>query len=139
MALFECEVRKQSDDEDGVSKPYRFVIFKSDKSDNITVPLRLAADNSSAQSRWIEVINRAINDCQTGDEFLDTVKKNLTLPPNAIASPDCFGYLVKLGTQWKSWSKRYCVLKDSVLYFYQDASAKSAFGKLNELGNPDNL
>ncbi|XP_044253197.1 uncharacterized protein LOC123004146 [Tribolium madens] len=123
VVLFEHEIRKQSDDEEGVSKNHRFVIYKPE-----AVPLHLAADNSTALNRWYDVINRAINDSQTVDEFVEKTKNNLTLAPNSISNPDCFGYLVKLGTQWKSWSKRYCVLKDACLYFYQDAGSKCAFG-----------
>nr|XP_015838279.1 PREDICTED: uncharacterized protein LOC658297 isoform X4 [Tribolium castaneum] len=123
VMLFDHEVRKQSDDEEGVSKNHRFVIYKPE-----AVPLHLAADNGTALNRWYDVISRAISDSQTVDEFLEKTKKNLTLAPNSISNPDCFGYLVKLGTQWKSWSKRYCVLKDACLYFYQDAGSKCAFG-----------
>jgi hypothetical protein len=121
--LFDHEVKKQNDDDDGLSKPYRFVVYKPE-----AVPLHLAADNATALNRWIEVVSRAISDSQTVDDFLERTKKNLAAAPNAITTPDCFGYLVKLGTQWKSWSKRYCVLKDACLYFYQDANAKCAFG-----------
>ncbi|RZC37286.1 uncharacterized protein BDFB_008219, partial [Asbolus verrucosus] len=122
VMLFDHEIRKQTDDEEGLSKQHRFIIHKAE-----SVPLHLAADNSTALSRWLEVIARAISDSQTVDEFLEKTKKNLASPPNAIPDPDCFGYLVKLGTQWKSWSKRYCVLKDACLYFYQDATSKCAF------------
>lgn len=121
--LFDHEIEKLSDDEGGLSKPHRFVIQRPD-----SVPLHLAADTSNAKNRWVEVISRAIADSQIVDEFLEETKRNLVLSPSAIPNPDCFGYLVKLGTQWKSWSRRYCVLKDACLYFYQDANAKSAFG-----------
>lgn len=122
--LFGHEVKHQSDDEDGFSKAYRFVLRKPD-----SVPLYLAADNASAMSRWTEVISAAIHDSQkVEDAFLEETKRNLLLSPNAVPDPDCFGYLVKLGTQWKAWSKRYCVLKDACLYFYQDAISKCAFG-----------
>lgn len=130
LMLFDQDIEKMNDDEGGLSKPNRFVIQKPD-----AVALHLAADNGSAQSRWIEVIGRAISDSQTVDEFVEETTKTLLLAPSSVPKPDCFGYLVKLGTQWKSWSKRYCVLKDACLYFYQDANAKSAFGMLFFLGN----
>nr|CAI5843591.1 unnamed protein product [Callosobruchus analis] len=123
VMLFDQEVRKVDDDEGGLSKPYRFIIRRPD-----AVPLHLAADTSNAQDRWIDVIGKAVNDSQIVDDFLEQTKRNLLLPPNGIHQPDCFGYLVKLGNQWKSASRRYCVLKDACIYFYHDANAKSAFG-----------
>lgn len=55
------------------------------------------------------------------------------MPPCTIQRPDCFGYLSKqAGSQSRefgsSWSRRYCVLKDAVIYFYDDANAERAFG-----------
>lgn len=121
--LLDHKVRKQADDEDGLSKSFRLVISKPEG-----VPLYLAADNSSALHRWIEILEHAIAESHTVDKFVEKTKKNLMLPPCGILNPDCFGYLVKSGTQWKAWTKRYCVLKDACLYFYQDATSKAAFG-----------
>jgi hypothetical protein len=52
----------------------------------------------------------------------------------AIQRPDCFGYLSKQQEHARKtssptgWSRRYCVLKDAALYFYDDANADKAFG-----------
>lgn len=128
VTLFDQQLQKLEDDEGALSKPNRFVIQRPN-----AVPLHLAADNSNAQERWMEVLSRAITDTQKLDDYLNETRKNLAIPPSAICQPDCFGYLIKLGTQWKSWNRRYCVLKDACLYFYQDANAKCAFGELETL------
>lgn len=62
------------------------------------------------------------------DGWLDATIRNMKISPSQVQRPDCFGYLMKLGNKWKSWTKRYCVLKDACLYFYQDGNSKNAFG-----------
>ncbi|KAG5899753.1 hypothetical protein JTB14_006091 [Gonioctena quinquepunctata] len=123
VMLHDQEIHRIHDDQERISKPNSFLVQRPEG-----VPLYMAADSSEAQETWIGALNKAINDTKVIDEFLEKSRRNLSLPPCSIPEPDCFGYLVKLGTQWKSWSKRYCVLKDACLYFYQDANAKSAFG-----------
>jgi hypothetical protein len=62
------------------------------------------------------------------DQWLDISNRNLKLAASAVQQPDCFGYLMKLGHKWKAWKRRYCVLKDACLYFYQDGSSDGALG-----------
>lgn len=56
------------------------------------------------------------------------------MPPSQIQRPDCFGYLSKQQERARKsssptgWSRRYCVLKDAALYFYDDVDAERAFG-----------
>lgn len=111
---------------DAPPRPYRFRLRREGAP-----VLHLAADTEPAASRWTEVLSRAAEESLAADAVLEQTRRCLTLPPNSIPKPDCFGYLVKLGNQWKSWSRRYCVLKDACLYFYQDINAKSAFGELS--------
>lgn len=64
------------------------------------------------------------------DQWLDISNRNLKLAASAVQQPDCFGYVMKLGHKWKAWKRRYCVLKDACLYFYQDGSSDAALGTL---------
>lgn len=116
-------IRVEDTNEEAPSRSFRFKLQRDGAP-----TLHLAADTEQAVVRWLDVLNRAAEESQTTDTILEQTRRNLTLPPNSIVKPDCFGYLVKLGNQWKSWSRRYCVLKDACLYFYQDINAKSAFG-----------
>ncbi|XP_065078068.1 uncharacterized protein LOC135701218 [Ochlerotatus camptorhynchus] len=101
-------------------RPYAFAIETEEGT-----KVKLAGDTEEAASRWIAVISHA---AQQSDLWLDTSARNLRLPPNGIPKPDCVGSLTKLGSKWRSWTKRYCVLKDAVLYFYHETSSKNALG-----------
>ncbi|XP_050347879.1 uncharacterized protein LOC126771818 [Nymphalis io] len=90
--------------------------------------LQLAADTGEAAARWRAVLAHAIDASNQRDGWLEVTMRNMKLPPSSIPRPDCFGYLMKLGSKWKSWAKRYCVLKDACLYFYNDGNSKNAFG-----------
>ncbi|XP_073961320.1 uncharacterized protein isoform X5 [Choristoneura fumiferana] len=90
--------------------------------------LQLAADTAEAAARWSAVLAHAIDTSNQRDGWLEVTMRNMKLPPSSIPRPDCFGYLMKLGSKWKSWAKRYCVLKDACLYFYSDGNSKNAFG-----------
>lgn len=104
-------------------RQFRFDIKK------IGVPiLHLAADTEKAILRWIEVLKDAVEQLKMTDNWLQRARRNLLLSPGALVKPDCFGYLVKIGDEWKSFNRRYCVLKDACLYFYQDVNAGNAFG-----------
>lgn len=59
---------------------------------------------------------------------MDTVVSNMHAPCGSLVDPDCQGYLCKLSQQWKSWKKRFLVLKDACLYFYKDRNAPVAVG-----------
>nr|XP_016943348.1 uncharacterized protein LOC108019829 isoform X2 [Drosophila suzukii] len=103
-----------------VGKPFA---FKVDAGEGI--PMYVAADSDELANRWLQLLRQAASQ---DNQWLDKSARCLYQSPTNIQRPDCFGYLLKLGSRWCGWSKRYCVLKDACLYFYQDANSKSAFG-----------
>ncbi|XP_034947163.1 uncharacterized protein [Chelonus insularis] len=94
----------------------------------------LAADNDEAIRKWMTVIKEAVARNNQADTWLDASLRMTQMPACAIQRPDCFGYLSKQQDRAKKtssptgWSRRYCVLKDAALYFYDDANAEKAFG-----------
>ncbi|XP_018372715.1 PREDICTED: uncharacterized protein LOC108767362 isoform X1 [Trachymyrmex cornetzi] len=96
--------------------------------------LRLAADTEEAAARWITVIREAVERNNQIDTWLDSSLRMREMAACAIQRPDCFGYLNKQQEHARKtssptgWSRRYCVLKDAALYFYDDANADKAFG-----------
>ncbi|XP_046753781.1 uncharacterized protein LOC124416603 isoform X2 [Diprion similis] len=109
-------------------RPHSFVITKPGAP-----TLHLGADTEEAASRWATVIKEAVEKNNQGDTWLNASLRLQQMPPCTIQRPDCFGYLSKQqGAHTRefgsSWSRRYCVLKDAVLYFYDDANAERAFG-----------
>ncbi|XP_014468959.1 PREDICTED: uncharacterized protein LOC106741436 isoform X2 [Dinoponera quadriceps] len=96
--------------------------------------LRLAADTEDAMARWITVIREAVERNNQIDTWLDASMRMREMAACAIQRPDCFGYLSKQQEHARKtssptgWSRRYCVLKDAALYFYDDANAEKAFG-----------
>lgn len=125
--LINYDIERCDDDEEGVpAKPFRFSLRKSG------VPtLHLAADTEAAASRWQTVLSHAAERTRQADTWLEQTRKNLSMSPSTLHKPDCFGYLNKLGSKWKTWSRRYCVLKDACMFFYQDANSKCSYGKHN--------
>ncbi|XP_043265277.1 uncharacterized protein LOC122404938 isoform X1 [Colletes gigas] len=96
--------------------------------------LRLAADTEEAAIRWTTVIKEAIERNDQVDTWLEASLRMREMAACAIQRPDCFGYLSKQQEYARKtssptgWSRRYCVLKDAALYFYDDANAEKAFG-----------
>ncbi|XP_043279271.1 uncharacterized protein [Venturia canescens] len=113
----------------GASRPYSFVIKKQGAPSH-----ELAADNEESAARWSTVIREAVERNNQADTWLDASLRMQEVAACAIQRPDCFGYLSKQQKRARKtssptgWSRRYCVLKDAALYFYDDANAEKAFG-----------
>ncbi|XP_012267447.2 beta-1-syntrophin isoform X2 [Athalia rosae] len=110
-------------------RPHSFAISKPGAP-----TLHLGADTEDAANRWATVIKEAVEKNNQGDTWVNASLRLQQMPPCTIQRPDCFGYLSKQQQAFQSrefgssWSRRYCVLKDAVLYFYDDANAERAFG-----------
>ncbi|XP_076285149.1 uncharacterized protein LOC143211394 isoform X2 [Lasioglossum baleicum] len=96
--------------------------------------LRLAADTEEAATRWTTVVKEAIERNDQVDTWLEASLRMREMAPCAIQRPDCLGYLSKQQEHARKtssptgWSRRYCVLKNAAIYFYDDANAEKAFG-----------
>lgn len=106
-----------------VGKPFSFTVAKFGG-----VTLHLAAHTDDARNRWGQVITQAAAQASQRDELLEVSARRVQQAPSAITSPDCFGFLHKLGARWHQWKRRYCVLKDACLYLYHDTEANQAIG-----------
>ena len=102
------------------SRPFSFSIESAESKKII-----LAADTQDAANGWIAIMSHAAGQ---NDAWLEISSRNLKLPPSSIIRPDCSGFLMKLGLRWRSWAKRYCILKDACLYFYHELNSKNAIG-----------
>ncbi|XP_077488175.1 uncharacterized protein LOC144099035 isoform X2 [Amblyomma americanum] len=103
--------------------------FKVVKSPGTTSnAIYFAADDEEAAGRWISALNQVACIASRGASYMDTVVSNMHAPCGSLVDPDCQGYLCKLSQQWKSWRKRFLVLKDACLYFYKDRNAPVAVG-----------
>ncbi|XP_023290025.1 gamma-2-syntrophin [Orussus abietinus] len=110
-------------------RPHSFTISKTGAPTH-----HLAADSEEAAARWSAVIREAVERNDQSDTWLDSTLRTQLMPPSAVQRPDCFGYLSKQQdhharkSSSMGWSRRYCVLKDAALYFYDDVNAERAFG-----------
>lgn len=87
-----------------------------------------SADDEDTAARWISALTQVATSASKVDPYLDLLLRNVQLPPISISNPDCHGYLGKLSQRWKTWKRRYFILKDASLYFYTDRNATTALG-----------
>ncbi|XP_075751130.1 uncharacterized protein LOC119173957 isoform X3 [Rhipicephalus microplus] len=107
---------------------HAFKVVKSPGTTTNSNAIYFAADDEEAAGRWISALNQVACIASRGTSYMDTVVSNMHSPCGSLPDPDCQGYLCKLSQQWKSWKKRFLVLKDACLYFYKDRNAPVAVG-----------
>lgn len=56
---------------------------------------------------------------------------NVALSALSIKEPDCTGFLYKQGQHFKTWKKRYCLLKSNQLFYYGEMSETTAYGVMD--------
>ncbi|PRD33406.1 UNVERIFIED_CONTAM: hypothetical protein NCL1_17652 [Trichonephila clavipes] len=78
--------------------------------------------------RWISALNQVAATASRVDPYVDESLRNAQLPSISIPNVDCEGPLSKFSQRWKTWRRRYFLLKDASLYFYTDRNAKVALG-----------
>ncbi|KAJ8687359.1 hypothetical protein QAD02_023153 [Eretmocerus hayati] len=112
------------------NRPHSFAIRKRGAP-----TLHLAADSEEAANRWCSLILEAVDRNDQADTcWLDGTLSLRELSPGMIQRPDCAGYLNKQHERVRrcssptGWARRYCLLKDAALYFYEDADSEQAFG-----------
>ncbi|XP_022249514.1 uncharacterized protein LOC106465477 [Limulus polyphemus] len=88
--------------------------------------LYFAADDEETATRWISALSDVANNACHVDPYLESYLSNVHSPALIFPIPDCQGYLGRLGHRWKTWRRRYFVLKDGSLYLYLDQSSSAA-------------
>lgn len=83
--------------------------------------LILGCESRDERNEWVEVLDQTIRQAVQDDKWIGISGRYVMGPPDIIAFPDCMGVLGKLGRRFKTWSKRFCVLKDACLYVYLGA------------------
>ncbi|GFT72905.1 uncharacterized protein TNCV_1976271, partial [Trichonephila clavipes] len=103
--------------------PHAFKVSKFGES-----PYYFSADDEDTATRWISALNQVAATASRVDPYVDESLRNAQLPSISIPNVDCEGPLSKFSQRWKTWRRRYFLLKDASLYFYTDRNAKVALG-----------
>ncbi|GAB6030194.1 hypothetical protein CHUAL_005870 [Chamberlinius hualienensis] len=106
-----------------VGRPFAFRLTKFGSASYC-----FAADDEENMNRWASLINQYSSMSGQIDPWIEISTRNVQLPALSIQLPDCHGYLGKLGHRWKTWKRRYCVLKDACVYFYHDINSTTSIG-----------
>ncbi|CAG0880351.1 unnamed protein product [Darwinula stevensoni] len=87
----------------------------------------LAATSLDSMQAWIQALKDLAMSGKE-DPWLERQILSLGASATSIQDADCFGYLSKLGHKWRAWRRRYCVLKDGLMFFFSESNADSALG-----------
>ncbi|XP_021950287.1 uncharacterized protein LOC110847619 [Folsomia candida] len=89
--------------------------------------LLLTASSPVTLETWMETMATLISNCE--DKWVENSGRLVSLVgAEKIGNPDCSGWVWKLGRRVKSWGRRFCVLKDAVVYFFNSQQGEAAFG-----------
>ncbi|KAG8197972.1 hypothetical protein JTE90_029367 [Oedothorax gibbosus] len=103
--------------------PHAFKVSKLGEN-----PFYFSADDEDTATRWISALNQVAATASRVDPYVEESLRSAQLPPISIPHVDCQGPLSKFSQRWKTWRRRYFLLKDAALYFYADRNAKVALG-----------
>lgn len=79
--------------------------------------------------RWVSSINNVTaHKTMRPGMWLDISSHNVGVAALSIRDPECYGYLSKVGNHYRTWRRRYCVLKYACLYYYREPSSSTAKG-----------
>lgn len=88
--------------------------------------LLLTASSPVTLETWMETMATLISNCE--DKWVENSGRLVSLVgAEKIGNPDCSGWVWKLGRRVKSWGRRFCVLKDAVVYFFNSQQGEVSF------------
>ncbi|XP_033127668.1 uncharacterized protein LOC117125310 isoform X2 [Anneissia japonica] len=80
------------------------------------------------RTKWASAITDATNPTIKSNIWMGISTHNVSIPALSISNPECIGYLTKRGDKHKTWRRRFFVLKDACMYYYENNSSAKALG-----------
>lgn len=102
----------------------------------------MCAGSDSDMKKWMMAMMDASKVSSTDSNpfnILEGNVHNVSIPALSIRDPDCHGYMYKQGSYYKIWRRRYFVLKNGFLYYYNDMSNTVALGVVKLLNYTINI
>ncbi|XP_071942570.1 uncharacterized protein [Antedon mediterranea] len=79
-------------------------------------------------NRWTSDITDATHQTINSNIWMGISSHNVQISALSINNPECTGYLTKQGAHRKNWKRRFFVLKDACMYYYENNSSQKAIG-----------